>query len=718
MLATSADGAGNAEGARNAEGAKPKAGRREWLGLAVIALPCLLYTMDLTVLNLALPRLSADLRPSSAQLLWIMDIYGFFVAGMLITMGNLGDRIGRRRLLLLGAAAFGAASLLAAFATSAGMLIAARAVLGIAGATLAPSTLSLIRNMFHDPRQRTAAIGVWLTSYSVGSAVGPLLGGVMLQHFAWGSVFLLAVPVMVLLLLVGPVLLPEYREPTTRPLDLPSAALSLLAVLLITYGMKRWAQDGLGWLPACAVAAGIAIGFVFARRQRRLKDPLLDLRLFRVPTFGASLGAYLLGSLIGFGAYVLIGQHLQLVMGLSPLAAGVWLLPWSAGFIAGSLLAPALTRRLRPAFVMGSGLALAALGCAVLAQLSQAGLPGLVVGSLLFSLGMAPVITLGTDLIVGAAPPDAAGAAAAISETSSELGGALGIAILGSVGTAIYRRGMATAALDGVPAEAITAARDTLGGATAVAARLSGAAGEQLLATARAAFGQALHTTVMACAVASALAAVVVLWALRHVRLPRSIEKAAEKPAGEEKAVAVIEELSRPGGPLRLAELADATRLLPMMVDFNASEGISVDERALRPALEHLLREPALGRVWFILGPTCRHDDVVGYAVVTFGYDLEFAGHDSFLTELYVLPGARGAGRGRAALSAMESAVGALGIRAVHLMVRNENTNARGLYESAGYQSPPRLFLSKRLDQVALDAPKLSPRFVTHVGRA
>src|SRR6058998_2531521 len=186
----------------------PRAGRREWIGLAVIALPCMLYSMDLTVLNLAVPAISEALKPTATQLLWIIDVYGFLVAGSLVTMGTLGDRIGRRRLLLIGAAAFGVASVLAAFSTSAGMLIATRALLGVAGATLAPSTLSLIRNMFLDPGQRTAAIGVWVTSYSVAGAIGPLLGGVVLEHFWWGSVLLLGVPVMVLLLVVGPVLLP------------------------------------------------------------------------------------------------------------------------------------------------------------------------------------------------------------------------------------------------------------------------------------------------------------------------------------------------------------------------------------------------------------------------------------------------------------------------------------------------------------------------------
>ncbi|HTA18211.1 MAG TPA: MFS transporter, partial [Polyangia bacterium] len=286
---------------------KPRAGRREWIGLAVIALPCLLYAMDLTVLNLALPRISEDLRPSSAELLWIVDIYGFFVAGLLITMGGLGDRIGRRRLLLLGAAGFGVASVLAAFSRTTWMLIGARALLGVAGATLAPSTLSLIRTMFLDARQRAVAIGVWFSSYSVGSAVGPVLGGLMLQRFWWGSVFLLSVPVMALLLAVGPRLLPEYRDPAPRPSDVPSALLSLTAVLAVIYGVKLVAQDGVSWTAVLSIVAGLALARAFARRQGRLADPLIDLRLFRVRAFSVSLATYLLGTLGAFGSYVLLG---------------------------------------------------------------------------------------------------------------------------------------------------------------------------------------------------------------------------------------------------------------------------------------------------------------------------------------------------------------------------------------------------------------------------
>ena len=497
----------------------PRATRREWIGLAVIALPCLLYSMDLTVLNLAVPQLSADLKPSSAQLLWIVDIYGFMVAGSLITMGTLGDRIGRRRLLLIGAAAFGVASVLAAFATSAEMLIATRALLGVAGATLAPSTLSLIRNMFLDPGQRTVAIGVWVTSYSVGGAIGPLLGGVLLEYFWWGSVFLLAVPVMVLLLVVGPWLLPEFRDPDAGRLDVTSAGLSLAAVLLMIYGLKRIAEAGLDWVPAVSIALGLALGALFVRRQRTLADPLIDLALFRVPAFSASLGTYMLACFVAFGAYVFIAQYLQLVLGLSPLQAGLWTVPSMLAFVAGSMLVPPIARRFRPGHVVAGGLLFAAAGFGVLAQVDAAsGLALLVIGSVVYSLGLSPVIVLATDLVVGSAPVERAGSASAISETSSELGGALGIAILGSIGTAVYRRAMAEVVPVGVPAEAAEAARATLGGALAAAERLPAQHGGAVLGPAREAFTQGLQLTAIICAAVVLATALLAALLLRRVR--------------------------------------------------------------------------------------------------------------------------------------------------------------------------------------------------------
>jgi MFS transporter, DHA2 family, multidrug resistance protein len=495
-----------------------KATRRDWIGLAVIALPCLLYSMDLTVLNLAVPHLSADLSPSSSQLLWIVDIYGFLVAGALITMGTLGDRIGRRRLLLIGAAAFGLASVLAAFSSSATMLIVARALLGLAAATLAPSTLSLIRNMFQDPHERRVAIGVWVASFSAGGAIGPLLGGLLLAHFWWGSVFLLNVPIMLLLLGVGPLLLPEFRDPRVRRFDLVSVALSLVAVLVTIYGIKQLAEGGASWLSALVIVTGISFGALFVRRQSRLDDPLIDPRLFGSPAFSASLAVNVLGFFVAFGTFLFIAQYLQLVLRIGPFEAGLWTAPSGAGFIVGSQLAPVIVRWARPAYVMAGGLVVASVGFAALTQVAGPnGLAALVTGYVLLSLGLAPVFTLATDLIVGTVPPERAGAASAIAETSSELGGALGIAILGSIVTAIYRSGMAGAIPAGVPDDAASAARDTLAGAVVASQQLPEATGAALLAAARGAFARAFDTMVVICAAVALAAAMLATILLRRV---------------------------------------------------------------------------------------------------------------------------------------------------------------------------------------------------------
>jgi MFS transporter, DHA2 family, multidrug resistance protein len=516
---------------RQASRGVTRAGRREWIGLAVLALACLLYAMDLTVLHLAVPTLSEDLRPSSSELLWITDIYGFMVAGFLVTMGTLGDRIGRRRLLLTGAAAFGVVSVVAAFSISPAMLIGGRALLGVAGATLAPSTLSLIFVMFPDPRQRSTAIGIWITSFSAGGAIGPVLGGVLLERFWWGSVFLLAVPVMALLLVLGPRVLPEYRAPGAGRLDLASAAMLLVAVLAVIFGLKRIAQDGFGWLTAAAVVAGLAVGVEFVRRQLRLPNPMIDLRLFRGRAFNASLAANFLGIFIAVGYFLFVAQYLQLVLGLSPLEAGLWSLPSAAGFIIGSNLAPRILRRVRPAFVIGAGLAMAAVGLAVLTQVGgSADLVILAGASLIVSLGLAPVFTATTDLIVGSAPPERAGAASGISETGAELGGALGIAILGSIGVAVYRSRLAGTLPAGVPSHAAAAARDTLGGAVGVAGQLPEGAGAALLAAARAAFTMGLQVTAAISAAAAIGIAVLATVLLRSVRGASQAEL-AEQPA-------------------------------------------------------------------------------------------------------------------------------------------------------------------------------------------
>lgn len=470
--------------------APPKAGKREWIGLAVIALPCLLYSMDLTVLHLAVPRLTAALAPSSVQLLWIIDIYGFLLAGSLITMGTLGDRIGRRRLLLIGAVLFGAASILAAFSRSAAMLIVSRALLGIAGATLAPSTLSLIRNMFLDPRERTTAISIWIIAFSLGGAIGPLLGGAILEYFWWGAVFLISVPVMILLLAVGPFLLPEYRDANAGKPDVLSAGLASAAVLSIIYGLKLIAQDGVSVAAALSVLAGLAIGMVFVRRQKQLADPFIDLRLFAIPTFRASLVLYGGAILMLFGAFLFLPQYLQLVLGFSPLRGGLWTLPWAVGFVLGSLLTPALAQRIRPGLLMSWGLAVSAVGYFLLATLDTGGHQFVLfaVATFVLTLFISPVFTLTNDVIIGSAPPERAGTASGISETCAELGGALGIAMFGSIGVAIYRGLLAPELPAGLPPDVTHAAMATLGGAVVAAEQLPAEVGTVLVGAAREAF--------------------------------------------------------------------------------------------------------------------------------------------------------------------------------------------------------------------------------------
>ncbi|MGQ0778161.1 MAG: MFS transporter [Pseudonocardiales bacterium] len=454
----------------------------------------MLIGLDITVLHLAVPQLSADLRPDSAQLLWIVDIYGFLIAGFLLTMGTLGDRIGRRRLLLIGATAFGLASTLAAFSTTSEMLIAARALLGVAGATLMPSTLSLIRNMFLDAQQRTVAISFWMTSLLAGTTLGPLVGGALLAHFWWGSVFLLSVPLMLLLLVTAPVLLPEYRAPEAGRLDLASVALSLAAILSVIYGLKEFATHGLGLLPALSMVVGLTIGAMFIRRQQKLADPMLDLQLFGDRVFSMAVTTYLVSLFTLAGTQFLIAQHLQLVIGLSPLQAGLWTLPSAVAGFVGAILAPVLVRIVAPVFVIIGALASGAVGFGILTQVqADSGLPILVTGFVVMSFAVSLVTALTTDLIIGSAPPERAGAASGISETSAELGIALGIAVLGSIGTAVYRNQVTDTVPAGVPPEAAEAARQTLGGAVVAAQQLPDERGVALLDTAREAFTHALQ---------------------------------------------------------------------------------------------------------------------------------------------------------------------------------------------------------------------------------
>ncbi|MFG1793829.1 MFS transporter [Nocardia sp. NPDC049149] len=493
------------------------AGRREWIGLGVLALACLVYAMDLTVLHLAVPMISAELHPTSAQLLWIIDVYGFMVAGLLITMGTLGDRIGRRRVLLGGAAAFAVVSVIAAFAPTAEILILCRALLGVAGATLAPATLSLLFTMFRDARQRSIAVGVWVGAFSAGGAVGPLFGGVLLEYFWWGSVFLLAVPVMALLLVLGPKVLPEYRDPAAGALDPVSAALCVATMIALVFGMKKIAQDGIGATALLALVAGVVLGALFIHRQLTRPDPMLDLRLFRLGTFRIALLVNIVGIFVVFGYFLFIAQYFQLVLGLSPLETGVALAPSGIGFIIGSQLAPRIVRVVRPAYLIGAGMAASAVGLLMMTQVGAGSLWLALATSMVLSLGLAPVFGITTELIVGSAPEEQAGAASGVSETGAELGGALGISILGSISIALYRGDLADTLPADLPAEAGRSVRDTLGAAVQTSTELPAHLGDAVLAAARAAFVHGMHVTAGITAVAAVAISVIATVRLRHI---------------------------------------------------------------------------------------------------------------------------------------------------------------------------------------------------------
>jgi MFS transporter, DHA2 family, multidrug resistance protein len=343
---------------------------RQWAALAVLMLPVLLIAMDNTILGLAVPKLSADIEPSSSQLLWIIDVYSFVVAGLLVTMGTIGDRIGRRRLLLIGALAFGAASVAAAFATSAPMLIAARAGLGVAGATLLPATLALIRNVFPDPRRRQMAIAVWATMFSVGSAIGPLVGGLLLEHYWWGSVFLVAAPVPLLLLPLGVALVPESRDHDPGRFDLASSALSIATMLPAVYGVKKLAEHGWGSDVAIGLAVGAVAGVAFVRRQRRLESPMIDVELFRVRAFRTAITGNVVACMGLAGGLYFASQYLQLVLAMSPVEVAVHMLPAVATGMAASMTSPWLSRRFGAFAVIAGGMATAAAGFVVMSQVS------------------------------------------------------------------------------------------------------------------------------------------------------------------------------------------------------------------------------------------------------------------------------------------------------------------------------------------------------------
>ena len=486
-----------------------RAGAREWSALAVLMLPVLLVSVDNTVLSFALPEISSSLRPTGSQLLWIVDLYAIMLAGLLIAMGSLGDRVGRRRLLVIGAVGFGVTSLAAAYAPSAALLLLSRGMLGVFGATLMPSTLSLIRNVFEHGHDRRIAIATWAAMFSGGAALGPVLGGWLLEHFWWGSVFLINVPLIAVLVPLALWLVPESRDPNPGPVDLPSIALSMLAMLPTVYGIKHLAKSGVDDVTVAAFLLGIGAGWLFLRRQRRSAHPLLDLTLFRNPVFSGAIVANLL-SLMGLTGFLFFAaQLLQLVLGLSPLSSAMVLLPGLAVTVALGFVAVRLMRHVPVRVLTSVSFVASSAGYAIAAFTGHPSVATIMVAFAVMGIGIGLAETITNDLMLSSVPAHKAGSASAISETAYEVGAVLGTAVLGSVLTAAFRSNLT------IPAVARHGENDqafeTLGGTLEQAARYPNAVGDQIATSARLAFETGVHQA-SAAAIVIALAAAAVSW--------------------------------------------------------------------------------------------------------------------------------------------------------------------------------------------------------------
>ncbi|MCR2824633.1 MFS transporter [Microbacterium sp. zg.Y909] len=473
-----------------------RVGWRGWAALVVLMLPVLLVSVDNTVLSFALPDIARDLAPTSAEQLWIIDAYPLVLAGLLVTMGTLGDRFGRRRMLLIGATGFAAVSVAAAFAPTAVLLIAARAGMGVFGAMLMPSTLSLLRSIFTDRNQRRFAIAVWASMFSAGAALGPIVGGLLLEYFPWGSVFLMSVPVLVPLLVLAPLLVPESRDPRPGRIDPLSILLSLATMVPIVYAIKEFAVHGPGGLPLVLLIAGVTFGALFVRRQLRSSSPMLDMRLFSRGTFSGALLVNLLSVVALVGFLFFISQHLQLIVGLSPMDAGLALVPGMAAMIAAGLLIVPIAKRADPRIVVSVALLFSVAGYVTVALTADpdALLP-LILAFVLLGIGIGAAETVSNDLILASVPPAKAGAASAVSETAYELGAVLGTAVLGGILTAMYRSGIVVP--ERLPAAAADAARETLAGAMTAARGLDPAVAEALHSSAAHAFDAGVGVTAL-----------------------------------------------------------------------------------------------------------------------------------------------------------------------------------------------------------------------------
>ncbi|MCE7480557.1 MULTISPECIES: MFS transporter [Microbacterium] len=472
----------------------PRAGARAWLALVVLMLPVLLVSVDNTVLSFALPEIAIALAPSGAEQLWIIDVYPLVLAGLLVTMGTLGDRFGRRRMLLIGSTGFAAVSVLAAFAPTAALLIAARALLGFFGAMLMPSTLSLLRSIFLNRDQRRMAIAVWASAFSAGSALGPIVGGFLLEHFAWGSVFLIAVPVLIPLLIAAPLLVPESRDPAPGKIDPISIALSMATMIPVVYAIKAVAVDGVTVFAVLWALLGVGMGWLFVRRQVRAKTPMLDMALFRRGSFSGAILVNLLSVVALVGFLYFVPQHLQLILGLSPMMAGLALVPGMLAVIVAGLSVVPISRRVPPHVLVPSALAFSVVGYLLVAftTAGHGALP-LILAFVVLGIGIGAAETISNELILSSAPAAKAGAASAVSETAYELGAVLGTAVLGGIITAFYRSALVVP--DGVPADVSAAARETLAGAYTAAQDLPAPLGSALWEAAASAFDSGVLVT-------------------------------------------------------------------------------------------------------------------------------------------------------------------------------------------------------------------------------
>ncbi|MGW6650075.1 transporter [Streptomyces sp. CB02130] len=504
-----------------------------WVVLVVLCLSLLVVALDATVLHVAVPSLTEELRPSGTALLWIVDAYPLVCASLLILFGTLGDRIGRRRVLLIGYALFGVASVLAATADSSGVLIAARALLGVGGAMIMPATLSILRQVFPDRRERALAIGVWTAVAAVGAATGPVVGGFLVEHFWWGSVFLINIPLMAVILPLGRWLLPESRGGDDGPWDVLGALTAAAGVLGVVLGVKRLG-GGAGLLDPVALgplALGLALLILFVRRQKRRRHPLIDVAMFARPAFSTAVGCIVLAMLALVGLQLIAVQYLQLVLGLTPLETGLRLLPLTFAAMAAGATGSYTLRRFGPRRMVGWGFVLTASSVLLLTAMGQHDRPALLTAAfVLLGFGLQTTLFGAYESMLSDAPPERAGGAAAIGETSYQLGAGLGIALLGSVMNAAYAPGLASLGDKGVPARAGAEASHSLGEAYQVAAQLGGPMGDLLRSTARHAFIDGLHITLFVSA------GLLLLGALAALRLPKVMDCPPKEPCRRSEA--------------------------------------------------------------------------------------------------------------------------------------------------------------------------------------